>query len=63
MQDIKTKLKKTVKLILKKVTIRHDALRDIWPEQVNTINVEGKGKLQTLTFTDSVELLTLTFKQ
>ena len=44
------------------MTIRHDALRDLWPEQVNTINVEGKGKLQTLTFTDSVELLTLTFE-
>ncbi len=48
---------------LDNMTIRHDALRDIWPEQVNTINIEGKGKLQTLTFTDSVELLTLTFKQ
>lgn len=44
------------------MTIRHDALRDIWPEQINTINVEGKGKLQTLTFSDSVELLKLTFK-
>ena len=44
------------------MTVRHDALRDIWPEQINTINVEGKGKLQTLTFSDSVELLKLTFK-
>jgi hypothetical protein len=44
------------------MTIRHDALRDLWPEQVNTINVEGKGKLQTLTFTDSVELLRLIFE-
>ena len=44
------------------MTIRHDALRDLWPEQVNTINVEGKGKLQTLTFADSVELLKLTFE-
>ena len=48
---------------LDNMTIRHDALRDLWPEQVNTINVEGKGKLQTLSFTDSVELLTLTFKR
>jgi len=47
---------------LDNMTVRHDALRDLWPEQVNTINVEGKGKLQTLTFADSVELLTLTFK-
>ena len=47
---------------LDNLTIRHDALRDLLPEQVNTINVEGKGKLQTLTFTDSIELLKLTFK-
>jgi hypothetical protein len=47
---------------LDNITIRHDALRDLWPEQVNTINVEGKGKLQTLTFADSVELLKLTFE-
>jgi hypothetical protein len=47
---------------LDNITIRHNALRDLWPEQVNTINVEGKGKLQTLTFTDSVELLKLTFE-
>jgi len=44
------------------MTIRHNALRDLWPQQINTINVEGKGKLQTLTFSDSVELLTLTFE-
>jgi hypothetical protein len=48
---------------LENMTVRHDALRDIWPEQVNTINIEGKGELQTLTFADSVELLTVTFKQ
>jgi hypothetical protein len=47
---------------LDNMTIRHGALRDLWPEQVNTINVEGKGKLQTLTFADSVELLKLTFE-
>ena len=47
---------------LQNLSIRHDALRDLWPEQVNTINVERKGKLQTLTFTDSVELLNVTFK-
>ncbi|MEO9943679.1 MAG: DUF6702 family protein [Paraglaciecola sp.] len=48
---------------LENLTIRHDALRDLWPEQVNTINVEGKGKLQTLTFADSVELLQVSLKQ
>ncbi|MCF2947235.1 hypothetical protein L0668_03890 [Paraglaciecola aquimarina] len=47
---------------LENLKIRHDALRDLWPEQVNTINVEGKGDLQTLTFTNSVELLKVDFK-
>ncbi|MDC8829221.1 hypothetical protein OIK42_00475 [Alteromonas sp. chi3] len=41
--------------------VRHDALRDLWPSQVNTINVEGKGDLQTLTFTENVELLEVHF--
>ncbi|MDO6695209.1 hypothetical protein Q4574_18065 [Aliiglaciecola sp. 3_MG-2023] len=46
---------------LENLSIRHDALRDLWPQQVNTINVEGKGELQTLTFADSVELLKVSF--
>ena len=46
---------------LDNMTVRHDALRDLWPEQVNTINVEGKGKIQTLTFSDSIELLQVSF--
>jgi hypothetical protein len=41
--------------------IRHDALRDLWPSQVNTINVEGNGPLKTLTFTDNVTLLEVGF--
>lgn len=41
--------------------IRHDALRDLWPSQVNTLNVEGKGTLQTLTFTDNIRLLEVSF--
>jgi len=46
---------------LTNLSIRHDALRDIWPSQINTINIEGNGKLQTLTFSDSVELLKVSF--
>ena len=46
---------------LEGLTIAHQALREIWPEQVNTINVEGKGDIQTLTFNQSVELLTVEF--
>ncbi len=43
------------------LVIQHNALRDIWPAQINTINVEGKGKLQTLEFKDSVTLLEVNF--
>jgi len=43
------------------MVVRNDALRDIWPLQVNTINIEGRGELQTLTFSDSVTLLEVNF--
>ncbi len=46
---------------LENLSIRHNALRDIWENQVNTINIEGKGQLQTMTFSDSVELLEVKF--
>ena len=48
--------------VLEGIKIRHDALRDLWPKQVNTLNVEGKGDIKTLTFTDSVNLLEVSFK-
>ncbi len=41
--------------------IQHNALRDIWHQQTNTINIEGMGDIQTLTFTDSTELLNVEF--
>lgn len=47
--------------VLESLSIRHNALRDIWESQVNTINIEGKGQLQTMTFSDSVELLEVKF--
>ena len=46
---------------LEGLEIRHDALRDLWPAQVNTINVEGQGDIKTLTFRDNVELLKVEF--
>jgi hypothetical protein len=33
-----------------RLTVRHGALRNLWSDQVNTVNVEGKGPLQTLIF-------------
>ncbi len=39
--------------------ISHGALRDLWPDQVNTVNVEGAGPVRTLTFRDTVSTLSL----
>ncbi|MFV2090522.1 MAG: DUF6702 family protein, partial [Pseudomonadales bacterium] len=41
--------------------ITHTALRDIWLDQVNTVNVERAGQVRTLTFRDSVSRLAVTF--
>lgn len=46
---------------LEGLKIQHNALRDLWPDQVNTLNVEGNGPLKTLTFTDNVTLLEVSF--
>lgn len=45
--------------VLQNLTIAHNALRDLWPDQINSINIEGKGDIKSLTFADSVELLTV----
>ncbi len=44
-----------------KISVRHDVLRDIWPEQNNLINFEGKGPVQSLEFADNVKLLSVEF--
>lgn len=44
------------------LTIRHNALRDLWPQQINTVNIEGLEEIRTATFEGSVELLTVTVK-
>jgi hypothetical protein len=36
-------------------------LRDLWPDQVNTVNVEGAGPVQTLVFRDAIQTLPVTF--
>ncbi|MBL4601155.1 MAG: hypothetical protein JKY84_00265 [Emcibacteraceae bacterium] len=43
------------------LTMIHNALRDIWTDQINTVNVEGMGELQTATFDGDVELLSVEF--
>ncbi len=47
------------------LTVTHNALRDIWDGQVNTVNVEGlingEKSLRTLTFKENTELLKVEF--
>ena len=44
------------------LTMIHNAMRDIWIDQVNTVNVEGRGDLRTATFEGDVELLSVELK-
>ncbi|OKY25001.1 MULTISPECIES: DUF6702 family protein [Thalassotalea] len=48
-------------VLLSGLTIEHTALRDIWPSQTNTVNVEGKGDVKTATFNGSVEVAKIEF--
>lgn len=45
--------------------VKHSALQDIWPEQINTVNIEGvingNKSLKTLTFERSSTLLEVEF--
>ena len=41
------------------LAFRFDALRDVWSKQTNMINIEGRGKIKSLVFSDNVEWLSL----
>lgn len=43
------------------LTMIHNALRDIWTDQINTVNVEGRGDLRTATFEGDTEILSVEF--
>ncbi|MFC3032583.1 DUF6702 family protein [Pseudoalteromonas fenneropenaei] len=48
------------------IKMRHDALRDLWPAQINLVNFEGlgelaNGKVRTLTFDNDDSWLELKF--
>ena len=47
---------------LKGLVIVHNALREIWTDQINTVNVEGIGDLKTATFGGDLELISVEFK-
>ena len=40
-----------------------NALRDIWPEQNNLVNIERNGEIQTLNFNGNTEWLSVQFAQ
>lgn len=44
------------------LVMSHNALREIWPDQINTVNIEGRGDIQTLTFAGSTEYLAVEFQ-
>ncbi len=39
------------------LSVVHLALRDVWPDQANLVNVEKDGQVHSLSFSDSVETL------
>lgn len=50
-----------IPVALDRLSVKHNALRDIWPSQVNLVNIEGRDELKSLTFEGSVELLNVEF--
>ncbi|MDT8427150.1 MAG: hypothetical protein RQ757_00115 [Pseudomonadales bacterium] len=44
------------------LSVRHGALREIWPEQTNMVNIEYKAGIRTLTFFESIDELSLTLR-
>ena len=46
---------------LKGLKILNGSLRDLWPTQVNMVNIEGQGKVRTLYFEEQQDWLMVTF--
>ena len=46
---------------IESITLRHDALRDIWVEQVNLVNVEYDGEVRSVSFMGGATELTVSF--
>ena len=46
---------------VKGLKMSHGALRELWPAQVNMVNIEGKGEIKTLTFTGEDQWLSASF--
>ena len=48
---------------LNSLTISHDALRDVWPEQVNLVNVDRDKVVRSATFSEGSQPATIRFPQ
>jgi hypothetical protein len=46
---------------LEGLKVRNGSLRDLWPTQVNMVNIEGQGNVRTLYFDDQEDWLTVKF--
>ncbi|WP_102796316.1 DUF6702 family protein [Bowmanella denitrificans] len=46
-----------VPVSLEALSVKHNALRDIWPEQENLVNVEKDDEVKSLNFNGNTELL------
>ncbi len=44
------------------IKLYNGALRELWPTQINMVNIEGKGKIRTLNFRDNEDWLTVNFE-
>ena len=44
---------------IESLSLRHDALRDIWPQQVNLVNVERSGNVRSAIFVGASTELTI----
>ena len=52
-----------IPVALDKLSVKHNALRDIWPEQENLVNIEGRDDLKSLNFAGNTELLEVSFSE
>ncbi len=43
---------------IQSLTVANTALRDVWPDQANLVNIEKEGQIFSLSFVNSVEVLT-----
>lgn len=44
---------------LSKLSLKHEALKDVWSEQFNVVNVEGLAQIHTLHFSDNDSWLSI----